>query len=374
MLLMIFVNDLWTLSDIPNWLGHKLPNEDAMGLADVVFPAFLFIVGLSIPLAIQARKKKGESSTHIFGHIVLRSLALIVMGVFIVNLENVNNDLLPFSKYYWQLLMTLAFFLIWNYYKNKKALGSIPQWAMQLIGLAILIYLAAIFKGGSAEDPQWMRTHWWGILGLIGWGYLVCATLYLLVGDKLWWIAAICLVFYLLNVQQFVSPFEHSFKIIIGASVHASVMTGVLTTMILLKFRNSEKATQLTSILLSLAVALIIFGFATRPEWGISKIRATPSWTAICAGISVVSFLLIYLIADKKGLTTWAQPFAPAGRSTLTCYLIPYFAYAIMSLANFELPGALTTSYLGIFKSLIFAYLIIAFTGLLERIPIQLKI
>ncbi|MBE9517842.1 MAG: DUF1624 domain-containing protein, partial [Bacteroidetes bacterium] len=46
MLLMIFVNDLWSLTDIPAWLEHKAANEDGMGLADVVFPAFLLIVGL----------------------------------------------------------------------------------------------------------------------------------------------------------------------------------------------------------------------------------------------------------------------------------------------------------------------------------------
>ena len=28
MLLMIFVNDLWTLTDIPGWLEHKAANVD----------------------------------------------------------------------------------------------------------------------------------------------------------------------------------------------------------------------------------------------------------------------------------------------------------------------------------------------------------
>ena len=58
MLLMIFVNDLWSLTDIPGWLGHKAASEDGMGLADVVFPAFLLIVGLSIPHAIRARSEE----------------------------------------------------------------------------------------------------------------------------------------------------------------------------------------------------------------------------------------------------------------------------------------------------------------------------
>ena len=69
MFLMIFVNDLWTLHDIPEWLLHAKADEDKMGLSDWVFPGFLFIVGLSIPFAITARKKKGDSGLLILKHI-----------------------------------------------------------------------------------------------------------------------------------------------------------------------------------------------------------------------------------------------------------------------------------------------------------------
>lgn len=55
LLLMIWVNDFWTLEGIPGWLGHAEAAEDRMGFSDVIFPAFLFIVGLSVPIAIQNR-------------------------------------------------------------------------------------------------------------------------------------------------------------------------------------------------------------------------------------------------------------------------------------------------------------------------------
>src|SRR4051812_17532800 len=61
MLLMIFVNDLWTLENVPAWLGHADMMEDRLGFSDVIFPAFLFIVGMSVPLAIDGRLNKGES-------------------------------------------------------------------------------------------------------------------------------------------------------------------------------------------------------------------------------------------------------------------------------------------------------------------------
>ncbi len=58
MFLMIFVNDFWTLSGVPKALQHAGANDDFIGFSDVIFPAFLFIVGLSIPLAVTTRRKK----------------------------------------------------------------------------------------------------------------------------------------------------------------------------------------------------------------------------------------------------------------------------------------------------------------------------
>ena len=59
-LLMIFVNDLGPAA--PSWMHHiQPPNADGMTLADVVFPAFLFIVGVSIPLAFERARRDGKS-------------------------------------------------------------------------------------------------------------------------------------------------------------------------------------------------------------------------------------------------------------------------------------------------------------------------
>jgi predicted acyltransferase len=373
MLLMIFVNDLWTLTDIPEWLEHKAANVDGMGLADVVFPAFLFIVGLSIPWAIEARINKGHSRIRVIKHIAERSVALLVMGVFMVNLENINASELPINKNYWQILMTLAFFMIWNNYRGK-VLGKIPPNVIKIAGLIILIFLAVIYKGGSADHPQWMKPHWWGILGLIGWGYLVNALLYLGLRHRLGWMVLATIVFYLLNVNEIISPFEFNLRIVVSASNHVSVMTGMLVTIILINLREKEQMKNLIPVLVGLSLLLFILGFLTRPIWGISKIQATPSWAAICAGISTACFIILHIVSDRMKITRWADIIAPAGNSTLTCYLIPYYAYAIFALVSLQLPAMLLTGVAGLIKSLVFSLLIILVTGWLGKIKISLKI
>ena len=376
MFLMIFVNDLWTLSDIPEWLGHAKAGEDRMGLSDWVFPGFLFIVGLSIPFGIKARKKKGESSLQIFWHIIKRSFALIVMGFFMVNFENINNDLLPFSKYIWEILMATAIVLIWNVYPNHKAFGKIPEWVMQAVGIIILIFISAIYKSGTEDNPAWLSQHWWGILGIIGWAYLLCATIFLLVGEKIIHTIIILLIFHALNALEFITLFNGQLDInlMVGASNHVSVMSGVLASLLYLEFGKKGKIKLFFTFILLIAVLYIAYGFATRPEWGISKLRGTPSWTSICAGISFIAFGILYFISDILKKTSWASFVGPAGRSTLTCYLVPYFYYAFMMLIGVFLPDVLKSGYIGIIKSLGFAYLIIFITGLMGKMHINLKI
>jgi heparan-alpha-glucosaminide N-acetyltransferase len=373
MLLMIFVNDLWTLSSIPGWLEHKAAHEDGMGLADVVFPAFLFIVGLSIPHAIRARYKKGDSNLQVIRHIAERSLALLIMGVFMVNLENIDEERLLFSKYIWQILMTLAFFLIWNIYR-ERVFGKIPPVVMKLAGWTILVFLAITFVSTGDGGYHWMRFHWWGILGLIGWGYLLSALTYLGLGNRPGWIAVILVFLFLLNINEFSTPFNTSIKLVVSASNYASVMCGMLVTAIMIRLRDKDLMKYLVPTLVGFAAILMLFGFLTRPEWGISKIQATPSWTAICAAITALSFALLYLLADKLKITRWAHIIEPAGYSTLTCYLVPYYVYAFAAMTGLLLPDFFTTGMVGILKSVVFSILIIQLTGILGQWNIRLKI
>ena len=373
MLLMIFVNDLWTLSNIPGWLGHTAAHEDGMGLADVVFPAFLFIVGLSIPHAIRARQKKGDSTPRVFWHIIERTLALLIMGLLMVNLENIDGGRLLFSRYLWQILMTLGFFLIWNIYRGP-VFGKIPPMVMKGIGWGILVFISVIYKGPQLEDYSWMQVHWWGILGLIGWGYLMGAVVYLFLGSRPGWIALICVLLVLLNVNEFETPFSFSIKLVVSASNYASVMLGVLATSIMIRLQERDQTRLLVPVLLGMAAILLLFGYITRPFWGISKILATPSWTTICAGISTLGFVVFYLLADQLKITRWADIIAPAGYSTLTCYLVPYYIYALGALSGLSMPDLLTTGWVGILKSVIFSILIIQLTGLLGKWKIRLKI
>lgn len=309
MFLMIFVNDLWSLKDVPKWLEHSEAAADDMGLSDVVFPAFLFIVGLSIPFAVANRKSKGDDTKTLLIHIVERSFALLIMGIFIVNYENIVPEGMIINKYVWEILMVLAFFLIWNVYPDNPDKKLLFQ-ALKVLGYLLLAGLAAIYKGGNAANPSWMETHWYGILGLIGWSYLICAAAYVFCQDNLIRVVAVWVFLLLFNLSDFAGMLQildgiKDYIWIVGSgSMPAFTMAGVVASVIYIHYSKSEKSNIFPVILVILAVLSLLYGFGTRPYWGISKIRATPAWVGICSGISFLAFSFFFWLTDLKKLKT----------------------------------------------------------------------
>lgn len=177
MFFMFFVNDVSGVKNIPAWIEHVSANADGLGFADTIFPIFLFIVGLSLPFALMKRMKRGDSFYKMASYLLTRSIALLVMGFFHVNLENYNSiAILP--KAVWEIFITIAFFLIWIDYPDTMKKSK--KYFLQAIGMLILLAMAYFFKGGEPTAPVWLKPYWWGILGIIGWSYFVCASVYLL--------------------------------------------------------------------------------------------------------------------------------------------------------------------------------------------------
>lgn len=375
MTLMIFVNDLWSLTNIPAWLEHTAAAEDGMGLADTVFPAFLFITGMSIPLAVAYRRTKGDNNTQILLHILWRGIALLIMGVFLVNGESINEAATGMPRVAWNITCCFCFILLWNAWPAKMSKTLVT--VLKAIALITLLALAWIYRGDEASR---FATHWWGILGLIGWAYLVSAVIFTLSGNRITVIAIAWLLFNFLcmasHAQLFSSlPFLRTILSPLGGGAMPAFVTGgALTTMIFLHYRKTNDNGKLTVVLLAFAAILLIAGFYLRGFWGISKIRATPAWVLICSAITIAVFLIVYWIADVKSKAIWFSIIKPAGTNTLLCYLMPYFAYAVVVLLHLSLPAALLNGGIGLIKSLAFSLLMVVITGLLGKAGLRLKL
>ena len=375
MFFMIFVNDLWTLTEVPKWLKHTAASEDGMGFSDIIFPIFLFIVGLSVPLAIGVRLKKKDPHFKIITHILYRSFALLVMGIFMVNSESIFDANMPFNQYVWKLLMAIGIYLIWLHYDTMPNLKKYKENILKGLGVLILLILAFVYEGGSAEEIVWLKPHWWGILGIIGWAYLFSSIFYLYLGKKLLYVIIAFVILLFLNIQEnaFFKGLP-SFTMVVSASNYSFVMAGILCTKLFKYFQEKEKQAVFLYLLSGLGISFLAYGFLWRPQFIISKILATPSWAAICIGICFLSYVFFFVLIEKWGINKWANHIKAAGTSTLTCYLIPYFVYPIVALIGFTMPDMLTTGIVGILKALVFSFLIIKFVSWLETKYLGLKL
>lgn len=377
MLLMIWVNDFFTLTNVPKWLAHANATEDYLGFSDVIFPLFLFIVGLSIPLAIKQRRIKGDSRQSIIKHIIIRSVSLLIIGVFMVNYETAHHDSTSIGKFWWCILMAIGVGLIWMYWK-RSPISEKWHKPIQLVGLVILIFLAVIYKGGS-NGEIWMTTQWWGILGLIGWAYLINALVFVLFRGNFIVMIGLFLVLTTLSVLDHSDalpalPKSLSFlSTIYTGTIPAFTSAGIVATLLFRKLSES-RSNMILPMLIFLGILTLTFGIGTRSIWGINKIQATPSWLGICTGIGFISFALLYVISDVKKKTNWAKFISPAGTATLTCYMIPYIIYPLREITGIRLPENLNTGTIGLIISFVFALLVVFLTGWFEKKGYKLKL
>ena len=378
-LLMLFVNDL-NMNVAPTWLGHRAADFDGMGLADWVFPGFLFIVGMAIPFAFSRRFSSGQSLYEISRHILTRSLSLIIIGVLMLNIGRVNPELTGISKNLWAILMYLGVFLFWNDYPDKDN-KFFTVTALKSTGLAIFTFLVLKFKSGQPENNGSLITGWWGILGLIGWGYLVSAFAYVLCRDSILKTSLLALFFLIMNMLSnwkllgFLDPVKPFFGIIIEGNVPFIVLSGLTGGLIIKKIQIKEFKKVLL-IFAALGLFCLAAGFILRQWFIISKIQATPSWGMICNGISFLVFLLLYWILDVRNKIKWATFLQPAGENSLTTYLAPDILYYLIwsSGIPFLIYKQSHDPIIVVTGSIVWALLMVGLTALLARLKIRLRI
>ncbi|RRB04731.1 DUF5009 domain-containing protein [Larkinella rosea] len=376
MVLMIFVNDLWSLKAIPVWLEHVPAGADGIGLADVVFPAFLFLVGMSLPFAIDNRRKKGDSDFQLVSHVLQRSVALLTMGVFLVNGESINAEATGMHRLLWYAISCSCFILIWNAYPKSMPKGL--SRCLKIIGLLILLTLAILYRGGDNGALTRFEPHWWGILGLIGWSYLAAALVTVFARNRLAVLIAAWGGFAVLSLVAHADLLPKAVSFIPGAIRNGTLaglsLGGVVIATLFQQYRKKANNRQMTLVFLAISVLLIGLSVLTRPYWGLSKLDETPAWLFLCSAFTMLAFTVIYWLVDVLGKDHWFRFIKPAGTDTLLCYLIPYFAYATTALLGIHLPDFLLIGGMGLLKSFLFALLCVWITGFLSKAGIRLRL
>ncbi|APW62321.1 DUF5009 domain-containing protein [Paludisphaera borealis] len=410
-LLMVFVNDLGPAA--PSWMHHiEPPSADGMTLADVVFPWFLFIVGVSIPLAFERAFAAGASVRGQVGHIVIRTAALLLLGV--IGMNSDEHQGLGGSQ--WSLLAFIAILLAWSSVPKETGTKRTLFLALKAVGVVGLLILLAIFRRkpvdtslpfyGPVEGWVWMRTEWWGILGLIGWAYLTVALLTLWLGRRREWLAGSIGVLILLHLAmnhgglfahlerkawlgpllpllQSLSHGVDSLNQYVGlgdatGSLAAITMAGCLLGSILRRDSDVAAPDERVTWTSTFVVGLLIAGFATDTFEGINKIAATPTWCLWSAALAAAVWLALYLVIDVAGWRAWSILVRPAGANPLVAYFLHPIVIGAVSASGL---GDALLGYQGshnpavvVAGSFAMAVVVCALTGLLARLGLRVRL
>lgn len=371
MVWMLFVNDIPSLEGVPHWLFHAKATEDMLGFSDLVFPAFLFCVGMSIPFAIDGRLKRGATMGAVLGHVLLRSLALIVMGLFLLNRDKGTES--GITSNYMLLLSVAGFFLVWTEYPpTHQRLFRL----MRYVGIALLAGLL-LFCDMTGHPFQ---TGWWGILGLIGWTYLVSTLAYLMVRSTKIPAWAMWLLFVLLCVLNHSSliPEDYFSRVMIlpfipgGWTHHALGFSGVVASLLLRRLTADDRRWSLVGVYGLIGLLAFVLGVVSHHWWIISKIQATPTWLFFSLAVNFWLLAVVFTLSDIFGKQRWFALIAPAGSATLTCYLLPYLWYPLREIFGISIPGWYGLT--GILISLVYAFLIVQITRLFVFLGLKVKL
>jgi heparan-alpha-glucosaminide N-acetyltransferase len=380
MAVMIFVNALSGVGGLPWWTYHAHAKDDVMTYVDMVFPFFLFAVGLSLPLSITQRLARKPSVAALWAHVAIRALALVVLGEILANAEKADPSRMGMRGSTWALLGIICAALYLNVYgKSERAqrFGRI----LRVVGLAGLIVLLALFRRTAANGQvAWLEGSYPEILGLIGYSYLAVAILYIPTRRWAWaspvWFAvlvALCAfsaagwIVFPRHLPLYVWPFGNG-------ALCCIIMAGAITSSIYLS--PSRGRTPQQSMYLAAGFCLLTFaaGWLLTPL-GISKIRATPTWSLYSVGAAVLLFILLYWICDVKQWQRWAFLLRPAGSNTLLTYLLPDVWYFALSVAGFTwLDSHFNAGAVGVAKTLAFTLVMLVVAGVLTRARLRLQL
>jgi heparan-alpha-glucosaminide N-acetyltransferase len=409
-LLMIFVNDVAGVKTAPSWLKHVSAQADGMTLPDVVFPAFLFIMGMSVPLALGRGIARGLSRKRLLFRVLIRTLTLLVMGVLMVNMEQHN----PGYRGLWGLLTYPAIFIAFLTVplgpERKRKIFKI----VRLVGFIALAVLALAYRTADGKhlilgpifnqsDTIWLRHSWWGILGLIGWAYLVTALIYLVLGQRREWLigaAGLLAMLYVADHQglfsrvdsrawlEWAAPairqIERLVEVVGGhvsigeslGSLASISMAGCCLGTILLPNSGIRKHSERLRWSITFGIGLAFAALLFDPLFGINKIRATPAWCFLCASLTTLMWAALYWIMDVRKYHSWSLIVRPAGMNPLTAYILHPWIYIIASFLHLpiwfykssELPVIVA-----IFGCLIMAFAMVGLTGLISRLSCRMR-
>jgi predicted acyltransferase len=294
---------LKNMTDLPFfiWMADQMEHVkwDGFRIFDLIFPLFLFIAGVALPFSIDKRKKRGDSLSNIYLHMLIRLLLLIILGL-------IHGNILQFKWEEQRYASVLAHIgLAWFFAALIMLKTTIRGQIMWFIGI-LLAYWVAMKLIPVPGYGAGVLTQEGNLAGYID---------RMLLPGKL----------YLGNHDP-----EGLFSTIPAV---ATALLGVITGQLLAG--KVKKFSPLQNVIIMSLTGLIFLGLGKL--WGlvfpINKNLWTSSFVLYAGGWSLLLLSLFYLIIDVWKLHKWSFPLVVIGLNSILIYMLNggIFDFAQMS-------------------------------------------
>ncbi len=289
---MILVNNLGAREGAYPQLLHAEWN--GWTFADVIFPFFLFIVGVSLTLSTDSRIAGGADRIALLSRALRRTLLLYVSGVFI--------DLLIFPQ------RNFPYFALQGHVRLSGVLQDIAVCYMA----AFLIYMAAGWRGA--------------ILGIIGVNLIYLGLLYRVpvpvCGSGVLTPGCAFPVYLegLLKSHGWNAFFDPEGLGTVFPKL-ASILFGVPAGVLL---RTEARPRPRLLRLLGGGLGLALFGVFLASWVPINKHLWTTSYSVLMAGLAAICFAACHCVVDVWRSGGWLTPFEVFGMNAVAAYLLSY--------------------------------------------------
>jgi predicted acyltransferase len=282
---------------------------------DTIFPFFIWIVGVAIPLSISRRLELGQSRRQLFLHALRRAAILFGLGL-----------LLASFGYLVDLLLGRIGFSEWlhQYLTNVRIPGVLQRIAVCYL-VAMVIFLRTGLRG---------QIYWTVALLLGYWLLMAFAPFPVNVHGQTRYISGVFergdnfsayVDSVLLNgpvigthVWRSTKPWDPE-GIVSTLPAIATCLFGVLTGHLL---RAKRSQSEKTAWLMVVGALLMWLGELLNLWLPINKSIWTSSYAVFMAGLAMICFGVYYWFVDVKGCRTFAKPFAIYGMNAITVFVL----------------------------------------------------
>lgn len=282
---MILVNNPGSWKDVYAPLLHA--EWHGWTFTDIIFPSFLWIVGVAMTLSFSKRLERGDSRGRLIAHVLRRSAILFALGLFLNAFPEFRLGTLRIPGVLQRIAVCyLAAALIYMYARARVQ-------ALAVVVLCAVYWLLMTFAPvpgcvpGSFEQACNFAKY---VDGLVLSGHMWSQT-------KTW------------DPEGIVSTLP----------AIATVLLGALAARLL---RKEMPGASITSWLFFSGNALIVAGLFLSQWMPVNKNLWTVSFTLLMAGVSQSLFAASYWLVDIQGWKRWTAPFAIYGMNAITVYVL----------------------------------------------------